>query len=49
MYGTAQYRRKVLVDGIDEWLKAIIRSAVAERDAVVSEMEVMPDHVFGIH
>lgn len=53
-----KYRRKVLVDGIDERLKAIIRSVVAERDAAVIEMEVMPDHVhllvevdpqFGIH
>ena len=53
-----KYRRKVLVDGIDERLKAIICSAVAERDAAVIEMEVMPDHVhllvevdpkFGIH
>ncbi len=35
----------MLGDGIDERLKAIIRSAVAERDAVVIEMEVMPDHV----
>ena len=53
-----KYRRKVFVDGIDERLKAIIRSVVAERDATVIEMEVMPDHVhllvevdpqFGIH
>ena len=53
-----KYRRKVLVDGVDERLKAIVRSVVAERDAVVIEMEVMPDHVhllvevdpqFGIH
>jgi putative transposase len=53
-----KYRRKVLVDGVDERLKAIIRSVVAERDAAVIEMEVMPDHVhllvevdpqFGIH
>ncbi len=40
-----KYRRKVFVDGIDERLKAIIRSVVAERDATVIEMEVMPDHV----
>ena len=53
-----KYRRKVLVDGVDERLKGIIRSAVAERGASVIEMEVMPDHVhllvevdpqFGIH
>ena len=54
----SKYRRKVLVDGIDERLKAVICSVVAERDATVIEMEVMPDHVhllvevdpqFGIH
>ena len=54
----SKYRRKVLVDGIDERLKAIIHSVVAERDATVIEMEVMSDHVhllvevdpqFGIH
>ena len=53
-----KYRRKVLVDGVDERLRAIVRSVVAERDAEVIEMEVMPDHVhllvevdpqFGIH
>jgi len=53
-----KYRRKVLVDGVDERLKEIVRLVVAERDAAVIEMEVMPDHVhllvevdpqFGIH
>ena len=53
-----KYRRKVLVDGIDERLKDIIRSTTAERSATVIELEVMPDHVhllvevdpqFGIH
>ena len=33
------------MDGSDECLKAILRSVVAERDASVIEMEVMPDHV----
>ena len=40
-----KYRRKVLVDGVDERLRAIVRSVVAERDAEVIELEVMPDHV----
>ncbi len=53
-----KYRRKVLADGVDERLKAVIRSTAAERSATVIEMEVMPDHVhllvevdpqFGIH
>ena len=53
-----KYRRKVLVDGIDERLKEIIRSTCDEYRAEVIEMEIMPDHVhllvevdpqFGIH
>ena len=53
-----KYRRKVLVDGVDERLKTIVRSTVAEQNGTVIEMEVMPDHVqllvevdpqFGIH
>jgi putative transposase len=48
----------VLVEGVDERLKAIIREVAAERQAAVIEMEVMPDHghllvsvapQFGIH
>jgi putative transposase len=53
-----KYRRKVLVNGIDDRLKAIIRDVAAEHQAEVIELEVMPDHVhllvgcdpqFGIH
>lgn len=53
-----KYRRKVLVNGVDERLKEIIRQTAAEFQAVVMELEVMPDHVhllcevdpqFGIH
>ena len=53
-----KYRRKVLVDGVDERLKTIVRWTVAEQSGTVIEMEVMPDHVlllvevdpqFGIH
>lgn len=53
-----KYRRRVLVEGVDARLKAIIREVAAERQAEVIEMEVMPDHVhllvsvdpqFGIH
>ncbi len=40
-----KFRRRVLTDCVDERLKGIIRSAVAERGAAVVEMEVMPDHV----
>lgn len=53
-----KYRRKVLVNGVDKRLKAIIRQTAAEFQATVFELEVMPDHVhllcevdpqFGIH
>jgi putative transposase len=48
----------VLVQGVDERLKAIIQEVIQERHANLIEMEVMPDHVhllvsvdpqFGIH
>jgi putative transposase len=53
-----KYRRPVLVDGVDERLKAIIRDVVSETRSELLELEVMPDHVhilvevdpqFGIH
>ena len=53
-----KYRRKVLVDGVDDRLKALIRSICKERGFNLIEMEIMPDHVhllmevdpqFGIH
>lgn len=53
-----KYRRPVLVEGIDERLKAIIRDVATETRSDVIELEVMPDHVhllvevdpqFGIH
>ncbi|HHY68239.1 MAG TPA: IS200/IS605 family transposase [Alicyclobacillus sp.] len=53
-----KYRRKVLVGGVDERLKEILRAVADERRAEIIEMEVMPDHVhllvevdpqFGIH
>lgn len=41
-----KYRRKVLVDGVDDRLKQIIHDVVAEvRNAEVEALEVMPDHV----
>jgi putative transposase len=51
-------RRPVLVDGVDERLKTIVRQVAAETRSEVIELEVMPDHVhllvevdpqFGIH
>lgn len=53
-----KYRRKVLVDGVDERLKEILYAAAEERQAEIIELEVMPDHVhllievdpqFGVH
>ncbi|SHJ44929.1 IS200/IS605 family transposase [Desulfofundulus thermosubterraneus] len=53
-----KYRRKVLVDGVDERLKVIAKEVADSCRAEVLEMEVMPDHVyilcevdpqFGIH
>lgn len=53
-----KYRRSVLLDGIDEELKKILRRVCELRSAKLIEMEVMPDHVhvlvdvdpqFGIH
>jgi putative transposase len=53
-----KYRRPVLVDGVDERLKTIVRDVAAETRSDVIELEVMPDHVhllvevdpqFGIH
>lgn len=52
------YRRRVVIDGVDVRLKAMLYEVAAERRAEVIEMEVMPDHVhllasvdpqFGIH
>jgi putative transposase len=53
-----KFRRPVLVEGIDERLKAILRGAAAETRSGLIEVEVLPDHVhllvevdpqFGIH
>ena len=39
-----KYRRKVWIDQIAERLKSILREVAAEHQAVVLELEVMPDH-----
>ncbi len=53
-----KYRRPVLVNGVDERLKTIVRQVAEETRSEVIELEVMPDHVhlmvevdpqFGIH
>lgn len=40
-----KYRRKLLVDGIDERLKEILSAKADELAIVIKAMEVMPDHV----
>jgi len=53
-----KYRRKVLINGVDERLKVILGEVAEERRAEIIELEVMPDHVhvlvevdpqYGIH
>lgn len=40
-----KYRRKVLVDGIDERLKEILPEEATKLQAEILSLEVMPDHV----
>lgn len=40
-----KYRRKVLVDGIDDRLKALILEKEQEYGYMVLDLEVLPDHV----
>lgn len=40
-----KYRRKVLVQGVDERLKGVLEEIAAEKRAEILQMEVMPDHV----
>lgn len=40
-----KYRRKVLVDGVDERLKELLVQKAEEIGVTIKRMEVMPDHV----
>ena len=40
-----KYRRKVLVNGIDERLKELLNETSAALEITIEKMEVMPDHV----
>ena len=40
-----KYRRKVLVDGIDERLKELLLEKAKNLEIQIDQMEVMPDHV----
>ena len=39
-----KYRRKVLVNGIDERLKVVLCEIAKEMDCEIESIEVMPDH-----
>ena len=40
-----KYRRKVLVNGVDERAKQLFQEKADEIGVVIERMEVMPDHV----
>ncbi|MEG1751286.1 MAG: IS200/IS605 family transposase, partial [Raoultibacter sp.] len=40
-----KYRRRVLVDGVDERFKQIAQEVAQELHFEIIEMEIMPDHV----
>ncbi|QST02527.1 IS200/IS605 family transposase (plasmid) [Pontibacillus sp. ALD_SL1] len=40
-----KYRRKVLIDGVDERLKVILQEVAEKLDSEIIEMEIMEDHV----
>ena len=53
-----KYRRPVLVDGVDDRLKELIKEICDQLNVEIIEMEIMPDHVhllmevdpqYGIH
>lgn len=40
-----KYRRKVLVDGVDERLEVLLKEKAEELGISIENMEIMPDHV----
>ena len=40
-----KYRRPVLVDGVDDYLKELIKETCDQLKVEIIEMEIMPDHV----
>jgi putative transposase len=40
-----KYRRKVLIDGIDERLRELFLEKAKELEIEIKQMEIMPDHV----
>lgn len=39
-----KYRRKVLVNGVDDRLKVVLCEIAKEMDSEIESMEIMPDH-----
>ena len=40
-----KYRRRILVNGLDELVKTVFRKIAEQKGFQIIEMEVMPDHV----
>ena len=40
-----KYRRKILVNGVDDRLKVVLREIAEEYGCHIDTMEVMPDHI----
>lgn len=40
----SKYRRKVLVNGVDERLKVVLKEIAEEMDCKIESIEIMPDH-----
>jgi putative transposase len=40
-----KYRRKILVEGIDERLKVVLKEIAIESGCSINTIEVMPDHI----
>ena len=40
-----KYRRKIMVNGMDDVVKTSFRNTAADKNFEIIEMEVMPDHV----
>jgi len=40
-----KYRRKVLINGVEDRLKELLYEKAKELDVVIEEMEIMPEHV----
>ena len=42
---TPKYRKKVLINGVDDRLKELLKQKAHQLDLDIQKMEVMPDHV----